>query len=171
MKGFISVEFPTKQYIKAYLINKLGEQPIFNTNNIFGRKLADLLEHKTNERKSEFQSSRYKTTIRVYITKHLFKQRGANLNETNVKEFNLFVEGIIKHRFHELMDDYIEILPSFEANLPAVRKKLGIDIEAWSDDSMKKEYYRYRKENNKHLLYNKTFTRYVPSELASNFTW
>src|SRR4051812_48569136 len=130
MKGYIPVDIPTKTYIKAYIIHQLGERPVMSTTHFIGQKLYDVLEHKTNERKEAYSNARYKCTLRIYINKYTFKTRGANLNETNLKNFNSFVEEIIKHRFRELMDDRIEILPNFLANLPDVRNKLGIDVEA-----------------------------------------
>lgn len=163
MKNHIPVDIPTKTYIKAYIMYKLGEKPVLSQQSIIGHKLYDLLQHQLNERKAEYTNSRYKCIIRVYINRHIFRTRGANLNETNVKNFNSFVENLIKHRYYELMDHYIDVLPNFEANLPAVRKKLGIDIEAWADDSMKKDYYRYRLENKLPLLYKKNSSRLVPS--------
>ena len=168
MKGWIPVELPTKKYIKAYIISQIGEKPRMDTRHKIGSKLHDLLQHKTNERKTEF-SQRYNCTIRIYISLHIFKNRGAYLNETNIKNFNQFVENDLKDKFYFLMDLFIEMLPSFEANLPEVRKKLGIDIEAWSDDSMRKDYYRYRKAIGKPLLYNKNSTRTVPSEISTCF--
>ena len=167
MKGFISIDIPTKSYIKAYIISQLGEKPVMNTDHIFGNKLYDILEHSTNERKKEFSNERYNAVLRVFISRHTFYKRGCNLNETNIKNFNIFIEKKIKHRFSELMDDAIEILPVFEANLMEIRRKLGIDIEAWGDDSMKKDYYRYRKNKNLPLLYNKITARTVPSEHPS----
>lgn len=168
MKGWIPVEIPTKKYIKAYIIGQLGENPKMDRRHAIGKKLEDVLQHKKNERKGEFASQRYNAKIKIYIPLGIFRQRGAHLNETNIKNFNLFVECKIKHRLYELMDDFIEVLPSFEANLDEVRRRLCISIEDWSDDSMKKDYYRYRKENNKPLLYNKIITRTVPSANISN---
>ena len=160
MKGFVPVEIPTKKYIKAYIISKLGSQPIMSTRgNSIGHKLHDLLEHSTNERASVFTSKHYTEKIKVYIPVNRFKQRGANLNETNIKNFNIFVENELKDRFHTLMDDLISVLPNFQSNLPEVRKRIGIDIEAWSDDSMSKDYYRYRIATGKSLLYTKYFKK------------
>lgn len=166
MKGFIAVEIPTKTYIKAYIHSTLGEKPIIEPRHNIGNKVYDLLQHSTNERKSEYKNTRYKTTIRVYINKRLFRVRGANLNETNIKQFNSFVEGELKSRFYFLMDFYIEINPNYEAHINMVRKSLGIDIESWDDDSMRKDYYRYRLRTKKPLLYNKTSSRLVPSDLT-----
>lgn len=65
----------------------------------------------------------------------------------------------MKQRFYELMDDRIEIFPNFLANLPDIRRKLGIDIDAWEDQSMQKDYYRYRKKTGKPALYNSSGER------------
>jgi hypothetical protein len=171
MKGYIPVDIPTKTYIKAYIIAQLGEKPIMNQQHWIGCKLYDLLQHKVNERKEEYTNTRYKCTLRIYINKHIFKQRGANLNETNLKNFNNHVEKKIKDRFYELMDDRIEILAAFTTNLVDVRRKLGIDIEAWDDDSMRKDYYRHRLEEKLPPLYKKNVTRIVPSSAYANLAF
>ncbi len=146
MKGFIPVDILTKKYIKAYLVYRLGEKPILSSDNLFGNKLYDLLLHQTNPHADRFANKRYDDILRVYIPMHVFRTRGGNLNEENTKNFNRFAEQLLKQRYYEVMDDCMELLPVFVANLPQARRKLGIDIEAWSDDSMKKDYYRYRKQ-------------------------
>ena len=163
MKGFIPVEIPTKRYIRAYLIAHYGDKPVMSTDSKIGNKFHDLLINKRNERRSEFSNKRYNARIRLYVNMHTFHHRGANLHETNIKNFNLFVEKEIKEKFYFLMDTYIDLLPSFESNLPQVRRRLGIDFDAWDTDSMRKDYYRYRLGANLPLLYDKITARTVPS--------
>ena len=156
MKGFVPIDIPTKKYIKEYVISKLGRQPILTTDSdTIGNKFYDLLQHSTNERAGQFCSSMYTVQLRIYIPVRTFNRRGSNLNESNLKAFNLFIECEIKDKFYFLMDHLIELIPSFENNLPEVRRRLGIDVEAWSDDSMRKAYYRRNKRIKKPLLYNK----------------
>ena len=50
------------------------------------------------------------------------------------------------------MDDLVINNPGFKKNLDIVRKRMGIDIDAWDDDSMKKDYYRSRIKRNMPLL-------------------
>lgn len=152
MKGFVPVEIPTKKYIKAYVHSSFGEYPVLDRYNIIGHKLYDILCHSTNERLDQFKSMYYTEKMRIYIPIRTFRKRGAFLNHTNIKNFNLFIEQFLKERFYHIMDDLIEALPSFEMNLPEARRRLGIDIDSWSDDSMKKDYYRYRIRNGKPLL-------------------
>ena len=163
MKGFISVEIPTKRYIRAYIISRLGEKPLMNTDHNIGSKLHDVLQHTTNETKTRFSNKRYNAMIKVYISHYLYQHRGGFLNETNIKQFNLFVEREIKKDYRMCMDLFIRIHPSFEANLPEVRKIIGIDLEDWSDDSIKKDYYRYRKSAGLPLIYKNIFAATVPS--------
>jgi hypothetical protein len=153
LKGYIPIEIPTKKYIKAYVTAQLGEKPLMSTDHNIGSKFYDLLLHETNEDRTRFSNVRYNAKLKLYVSYHTFYHRGAFLNQTNIKFFNLFIEKEIKSKFRHYMDFYIEILPNFMANLPMVRSLLGIDIDAWDDDSMKKDYYRYRKRNNKSLLY------------------
>lgn len=162
MKGYIPVTIPTKRYIKAYIISQLGEKPVFNRKTHIGSKMEDLLSHRTNKYKTRF-SSRYNAELTFFIAKIVFHHRGFNLNETNIKNFNNFVEDLIKARFYELMDDAIKVFENFEANIDGVRLILGIDDEDWSTDSMRKDYYRYRKQSGKPLFYKKNFSAFVPS--------
>lgn len=152
MKGYVPVELVTKKYIKAFVKSTMGDQPVMDRSNLIGHKLYDLLSHRTNERLDQFESKHYTEKLRIFIPIRTFRIRGAFLNHTNIKNFNLFIEQMIKQRFYHIMDDLVEILPSFESNLPEARRKLGIDIDSWPDDSMKKDYYRYRLRNGKPLL-------------------
>ncbi len=155
MKGYIPIEIPTKLYIKGFILAELGEKPVMDRDNLIGCKMCDLLNYRTNEFGSK-KSSRYNTTIKLYIRYYIFKHRGHHLNFTNLKNFNQFIEKYIKDRFYFLMDFYIDVFPSFEANLPTVRKHLKISEEYWDTDSMRKDYYRYRLEIGKPLFYNKS---------------
>lgn len=153
MKGYVSVEIPTKPYIKSYLLSQLGEKPVLkNGNEPIGNKLHDLLEHSTNEYGYREISSLYVDKVKIYIPGHWFRQRGANLNATNVRNFNRFIELLIKSRFYQMMDENMEIIDNIKENINDVRTRLGIDFESWSYDAMQKDYYRYRKEKNKKVL-------------------
>lgn len=153
MSKYIPIEIPTKKYVKAYLIGLFGDKPVMTSKNNIGSTFTDLLQHVYNDDCIEIPNTRLETRIKLYVSQHTFRQRGAFLNQINIKKFNGFCEKEIKQRFREHMDFYLGIHPSFIANLPAVRRKLCIDIESWDDDSMNKDYYRYRKENNLPLLY------------------
>lgn len=168
MKGFIPVDIPTKRYIKAYLISRFGAKPVMNNEHEIGAKLYDVLQHTTNERRTEFASKRYNSMIRVYVNRHIHYHRGDYLNETNIKQWNLFIERIIKAEYRRIMNLFVLIHPSFEANLPEVRKIIGIDLEDWPDDSIKKDYYRYRKSAGLPLLYKNIYARTVPSTASEN---
>ena len=171
MKGFIPVEIYTKEYIKAYIHARYGPKPVMTKDHGLGSKLYDVLQHSTNEDRLDVDFRFYTTTVKVYIPIHVFKQRGARLNETNIRNFNLFAEKEIKSQFNFLMDTYIAIFPSFEGNLATVRKQLGVDEEAWPDDSLKKQYYRYRKANGKALLKPRRSTVSVPCVKIANLAF
>lgn len=171
MKGYFAIVIPTKSYIKAFVKHQLGESPIMVRGTAISNKFYDLLQHKTNERKTEYSNSRYNESLKVFVSYRLFRVRGCNLNETNIMYFNNYLEEEIKSRFYFLMDTYSAILPSFEANIPKVRMELGIDDDAWATDTMKKEYYRYRKSKGKALFYKKNSSRVVPSERVENITF
>lgn len=153
----IAIEIPMKPYCKAYVLHKLGDKPIFDapSHDSIISKLYDVLEHSTNEKRLQFDCVYYTEKIKIYIPFKLYRKKGCNLNESNIKSFNRYIEMEVKHHFYNIMDDLIEYLPSFENNLPEVRRKLGIDKNVWSLDSMKKCYYRKRIKQGENLLYEK----------------
>lgn len=153
MNKCIPIEIPTKKYVKEYLIAKFGDKPLMNSRHNIGSKFYDLLQHKYTEDCNELPNVRYDTRLKLYVSQHTFRHRGVFINQIKVKSFNNFCETEIKMRFRHYMNFYIEIHPNFKASLHDVRRELGIDIEAWDDDSMQKDYYRYRKANKMPLLY------------------
>lgn len=165
--GYIPIDIPTKKYIKAYVVAKLGPKPIMSLDNHVGNKLHGLLKGKgSNDEKDKFCSARYNDVMRVYVSRKTLYRKGCNLNETAIKIFNTYIEGLVKAEFYFMMDFFIDILPSFQGNLPEVRRKLGIDIEDWDDDSMRKDYYRYRLYTGKPLFYKKN----APTVPSARFT-
>lgn len=152
VKGHIPIEIPTKAYIKAYVHAQLGAKPQMNSRHNIGAKFYDLLKHETNEDRQRFSNIRYNAHLKLFVSFHAFHHRGAFLNETNIKNFNIYIEEEIKARFRFEMNFYMRIHPNFTANLPAVRRSIGIDVNAWDDDSMKKDYYRYRKKHGMPIL-------------------
>lgn len=159
-EGYVPVDIPTKKYIKAYVLHKLGPKPYMdNQSSSIGDKLHDLLQHNLKDSASRFESKLYKETLRIYVPVNLYRKKAHHLNKENIKNFNLFIEAELKDHFHFMMDYIVTVLPNFTSNLPEIRRKLGIDVEAWKDDSMKKDYYRYRLRNNKSVEYTKLFVR------------
>jgi len=162
MKGYIPIEIPTKKYIRAFIINQLGDKPFMTPDNIIGNKFFDVLERSTNERRTEFSAKHYNSKIRVYISLHTFRQRGSFLNETNVKNFNGFLQLLIKERVRFLLDFYVREYKSFEKALVEVRAVMKLNDEDWDTESIRKDYYRYRLKNNLPLLYQKSLEKTLP---------
>lgn len=163
-------EMPTRTDINNFLKSIYSKEEISVNAQTLSAIINKLMVHKSNERKKEF-STRYDTNLKVYIPQHVFNHRGDALNETAVKDLNVFIEKQIKKEFRFLMDQWIEILPNFMTHLPQLRRKLGIDIEAWDDDSMRKDYYRYRKAKGLPPLYDKISARSVPSKRKADYGW
>ncbi len=149
MKGYTPVDIPTQPYIAAFIKGHMGPQPKMNGPDALGitKYFTVLLTRASNYRKTSYRNGWYTTKLRVYIDMHTCNARGHYLNETNVRDFNIFVKNLLKGRFHELMDDYVEKNGSITKSLDRVREKLKISIFDWDDDSMRKDYLRYRKKN------------------------
>ncbi len=147
-KKFVTIEIPTKPYCKQYIENKIGTNPIFINNresDTVSKKFYDLLLITVNENKNRFVSDFYTAKLRIRIPLNVYKKYSKQINETNIKNFNLFVQAEIKDRFYFVMDVFQESLPCVHNNLPAARRHLGITADTWKDNSMLKDYYRYKK--------------------------
>ena len=155
MKGYITIEIPTKKYIRAFIIAQLGAKPFMSTEHVIGNKLYDVLQRTGNERRSGRLNKLYECSLRVYISMHTFRQHGANLNDTNLRNFNGFVQGLIKDKIRFLLDLYVPAFGSFEKALVKAREVMKIEDEDWDSDSIKKDYYRYRVKRKMPLLYKK----------------
>ena len=155
MKGYIPIEIPTKKYIRAFIIAQLGPKPLMSSEHVIGSVLINVLQRTCNERRTGRPNKLYDVTLRLYITMHTFRQRGVNLNESNLRNFNSFVQALIKDKMRFLLDLYVPMFGSFEKALVRVREVMQIEDEDWDSDSIKKDYYRYRLKNNMPLLYNK----------------
>ncbi len=160
MKGYIPVDIPTKKYTRAFIYRQLGKKPLMNKESSIGTKLLDLLHHCTNEQGRRITCKHYDCMIRVYISKYVFKQRGANLNATNTKNFNLFLQHMVKSQVRFLLDLFMKRNNSFTKSLEKVREEMQIDIEVWKSDSIKKDYYRWR-----HM---KKFGYYTKKHVSTN---
>ena len=169
-KGYTIIKIPTKPHIKAYIETQFGNNPVpLSYDNIIGSKLFDLLQHDTNERLSEYSERSYTTSFNLLLTRHLLCHRGNSFNETNIKNFNLFMDEYIKDRYCFIMDMYMAMNGNFINNyktetkiidglptivkvqskrgnfLPArnfARKVLGIPETLWSEETIKKIYDR-----------------------------
>lgn len=152
MKRHFSLEIPTKKYLKAFIISQLGARPVITAEHVYGNVLFDLLQREPDE-KGQLINARYETCVTVFISHRIYYRRGVFLSHGNIKRLNNYIEEDLKTKFHFLMDFYNNNVQGFEMHLQKVRDRLGVDMEAWSDDSMKKEYYRYRKSEGKPLFY------------------
>lgn len=153
MKGYVPYEIPVKRYVKAYIEHHLQVPLVMNRKcrHSIIEKLYDYME-KDAPPPSDCTLKDYPCFIKVHITVDQFNRRGATITNTNIKNFNNFCETFIKEKFRILLDDAWAVLPGFDCHLPDIRQALGIGIEDWSDDSMKKDYYRYRLRTGKPVL-------------------
>lgn len=168
-KGYIPIDIPTKKYIAAYVRAQLGSYPVMSSDNHIGNKMQALLNRKklTNEERNRFANSRYNTTMRVYISRRTMLRKGKYLNETNIKELNSYIEGLVKDKFYFIMDFYIDLLPSFYSNLPEARRQLKIDDDEWDDESMRMDYYRHRVRTGKKKFYKNSAATVTPGNFSN----
>lgn len=146
MKGYVSVVIPTKPYLKAWILNELGETPLMNYKHHIGSKLVDLLEYKRNWRPNDYSSKSYPAQLKVYINHHFFQKHGCHLNETNIIRFNSYLEEYFKSMVHWKLDVYVLLTQNIDASMELLRDHLQLDEDVFPYEVLKKDYYRYRKK-------------------------
>lgn len=147
MKGYVSVVIPTKPYLKAWILNELGETPLMNYKHHIGSKLVDLLEYKRNWRPNEYAPHNYPAQLKVYISRFVFQNHGCHLNETNIIRFNSYLEEYFKSMVHWKLDVFVLLTENLDASMELLRDQLKLDEEVFPYELLKKDYYRYRKKN------------------------
>ena len=169
MAKIIGIEIPIKRYCKAYLLHHYGARPLMNTKTGVGNKFIDLLSHTAKTNDTPIIEKVYPESVKLYISYFTYRHRGGFIHNEQIQSFNFFLEETIKRTYRQAMDVYIEIIPSFESNLGKVREIIGISEDAWENESIKKDYYRYRKRTGLPLLYNTKNSPAIPNDFPILF--
>lgn len=154
-KRFVPVKIRTKSYIKAYLISRFGHKPVMSQASHIGSKFYDLLSHRENDFEKILSSVLYNEEIKLFVSHYTFYTRGGFISNKKIKAFNLFMELEIKRSLRFYLDFYLSLTNSFEKSLPYAMERLGIEPEDWNEDSIKKDYYRYRIKAGSPMIYKK----------------
>ena len=154
IEAFTKIEIPTKPYIMRYLQHRFDTAvPVLTENDLFGKKLVEILSKKRNDRNTEV--AKYSTTMIVGLNKRMFLLWGWSISPTGIKSFNDHVEDLLKEICRNYLDVKIECGFKLVDAIEDFRKKYEIEDEYWDFESIKKDYYRYRQRNDGKLLYNK----------------
>jgi hypothetical protein len=158
MQGYIGIDLPTKRYIAAYIKCCLGEQPVISKQHVIGKQLLTMLQRTQNTDKCKYTNKHYNTTLRIHLDIWSFRTYGHNLHETNVKNFNLFVEDLMKEKLYLLLTMYLKLGHKLGESVDLARQDMGLTMEDWPDDGVLRAYHRWRQRNNMMMLGNGRYT-------------
>ena len=164
MKGYISVDVPTKRYIKAWLIKNFGDRPAMTSSNLVGSMLHAFLNRHQDQRATMFATSIYESSVKLLIPYHVFKNHGHNLNKTNITDFNNFLQHLIKSDMRFYLDFYVEHGYKLKDAIDMVQVKLGLGEDDLPAETIQKDYFRYRQKKNMSMLKGKKVSAKCPFE-------
>lgn len=152
---FVKINIPTKRYLKAFLQNRFGEELLLSHHDPYGKCLYVLLSDNRKRKDMQPISGDYKEEMNVSLHRDAFRHYGFSISKTGVRAFNTFVEELFKEMVHSYIDGRLEVKPKLKDAIADMRIYFKIDDDDWDYESIKKDYYRYRKRNGKALLYEK----------------
>jgi hypothetical protein len=94
----------------------------------------------------------YDSRVKLMIPVRLFKRRGHNLNKTNIKDFNIFVQQLIKADMRFYLDFYTDNHYKLKDAIEMVQAKMGFTEDDMPVDTIQKDYFRYREKKNLPML-------------------
>lgn len=144
----LTIQVPTKLYIARYLTVKYGSPAKLTRKELEGAYLYELIEDPRRERDSEAGTFRH--TIDVELPDRVLMRKGYYLTPTNVSNFNSWMERFIKIEMRNHIDVILSRNPETEIRdaIYDYQKKYQLHDDYFPFDSIKKDYYRYRKRTN-----------------------
>lgn len=145
-----TAEIPVKPYIKQYLEYNFGRPAHLTREKSIGKYLFELLERERRDRDKEYKG--YTAVVTVRISEDIHIRHGSFLTKTNIINFNSFLEDHIKALMCIHVDAVIEGMTARDKKvkiseaIEMFQEKFGFTEQTFGFETIKKAYYRYRKE-------------------------
>lgn len=144
----LTFNLPCKPYVKQHLINCFGSPAYLRGDSGIGKYffqlVADPTEHQDTKCTHEYQEQ-----ITIRITEDIFLRKGYVLSKTNVRSFNNFVEDLLKTQSRNIIDTILSVNDGMKITeaIDFVYEQFNMDETVWPLETIKKDYYRYKKRS------------------------
>lgn len=138
-----SISVPTHKYIKNFLEQELGPNPILK-DSFYYSFLRLTITRKSNNNKHNYRG-RYKEAFVFKIADSHHKRYGNGLNESQIMAFNTFMKRFIRKQFYIAIVTYLSFDKNITRAIEHARQILHVPETDYSDDAVIKDFQRYRK--------------------------
>ncbi len=147
----VEIEIPVKLYIKRYLNVKYGKPAQLTRKEMEGRFLYELIEDPRQDRDKEVGT--FNHTLTVLLPDRVLMKKGHYLTPTQISNFNSFMKLFIRNEMRSHIDLILRKQPQTEIKdaIYDYQQHYKLFDDFFPFDSIKKDYYRYRKSNNGQL--------------------
>ncbi len=140
---------PVKPYVKRFLENNYGNPVDFRNhpreNEMFKRMLKKPCYDKEHMYKQEL--FRQSHSVEIEISDRDFYRHGWELSKTDIVSFGKHFEKQAKWLMRTVVSTYVGYGMAIEKSITKFQERFKMEEEFWSFDSIKKDYYRLRDNN------------------------
>jgi len=147
MKFIVTV--PVKPYIKRYLENNYGSPVDFRNHPRENELFKRMLKKPCNEANHMYKNELLRQTAEVEITisDRDFYRHGWELSKTDIVSFGKHFEKNVKLLMRTVVSTYVCHGMAVDKSIAKFQTQYKMEEEYWSFDSIKKDFYRFRDNN------------------------
>lgn len=143
------VSIPIKPYVKRYIELHYGLPADFSKHPEIQKHVRRCLRKPQTRYDNKFDSKlcTYTESLEIVISQDDFYRYGWEFSKTDIVEFGKLFETEIKCRMHNVVSIYRGVGLSIKDSIQKFQISYSMEEEYWSYESIKKEYYRRRPQN------------------------
>jgi len=144
------VTIPVKPYVKRFVELNYGLPADFSRYPDIQKEVLRCLKKPRTRFDLQFdrqQLCTYTETMEIVISQDYFYRYGWEFSKTDTVTFGKMFESTVKCKMHNVVSIYRGVGLSIKESIQKFQEHYKMEEEYWSYESIKKEYYRRRPEN------------------------
>ena len=140
------VTIPVKPYVKRFIELNYGLPADFSKHPEIQKEVRRCLRKPNTRFDKQFENKlcTYTDQLEILISQDDFYRYGWEFSRTDVVAFGKLFETVIKCRMHNIVSIYRGVGLSIKDSIQKFQVHYSMEEEYWSYESIKKEYYRRR---------------------------
>jgi hypothetical protein len=150
MNEFFTIEIPCTPLVRKFLVRKFGNKIILASDPVLHTFFEKLLDRSLSMNNHKIDLSKYRSRVTVYYSEFTFKRIGFIMSKTDVQDFNIMIEGLMKdYLFIPAVDLMLKFNDNLSHCIRTFQESNGFTEDDWQFETLKKYYVRnsdfYRK--------------------------
>jgi len=144
------VIIPVKPYVKRFVELNYGLPADFSKHPEIQRQVLRCLKKPRTRKDLQYDKQQlctYTETMEIVISQDYFYRYGWEFSKTDTVTFGKIFETSIKCKMHNVVSIYRGVGLTIKESIQKFQEHYKMEEEYWSYESIKKEYYRRRPEN------------------------